>query len=147
MRSILSKFLTAEFLRFLVVGVISAAIEFSLLFLLKTYIDYRIANILAFIITNIFTFALTRRYVFTSSGNKLEEQKLFIVCLAGALAVNHVILWSLVEFVAMDMRIAKTIAIGVTVIWNFFTRKHIVFKNRELAAETSPAKGFSSKKF
>lgn len=147
MRSILSKFLTAEFLRFLVVGVISAAIEFSLLFLLKTYIDYRIANILAFIITNVFTFALTRRYVFTSSGNKFEEQKLFIVCLAGALAVNHVILWSLVEFVAMDMRIAKTIAIGVTVIWNFFTRKHIVFKNRELAAEASPAKGFPSKKF
>jgi putative flippase GtrA len=149
MKSVLSKFFTVEFFKFVIVGVISAAIEFSLLFLLTKYIDYRVANILAFIITNVFTFILTRRYVFTSSGNKAEEQKLFILCLGGALAVNHVILWSLVEYGSVDMRIAKIIAIAVTVIWNFVTRKNIVFRNREIAAEASPArtKDFPAKKF
>jgi putative flippase GtrA len=149
MKSILGKFFTIEFLKFVVVGVISAAIEFSLLFLLKKYIDYRAANIFAFVITNVFTFILTRRYVFTTTGNKAEEQKLFILCLVGALAVNHVVLWSLVEFGSVDMRLAKVTAIGITVIWNFLTRKHIVFRNREIAAETStaPAKDFPSKRF
>lgn len=147
MKAAFQKFFTTEFLRFLVVGVISAAIEFSLLFLLKRYIDYRAANILAFIITNIFTFALTRRYVFASSGNKREEQKLFVICLIGALAVNHFVFWSLVEFATIDMRIAKVIAIGVTVIWNFLTRKHIVFRCREVSTEPSPAKEFHRDKF
>ena len=149
MRSVLNKFLTAEFLRFMVVGVISAGIEFSLLFLFKQYVDYKIANILAFVVTNVITFSLTRRYVFTSSGNRAEEQKLFVICLGGALLVNHMVLWSLVEYVSLDMRLAKIIAIGVTVIWNFLTRKNIVFRNREttVVPEPSPAKDYSSKRF
>jgi putative flippase GtrA len=147
MKSVLNKFLTTEFLRFIVVGIISAAFEFSLLFLFKKYIDYRAANILAFIVTNILTFSLTRRYVFTSSGNRAEEQKLFVICLVGAMIVNHVVLWSLVEYVSLDMRMAKIIAIGVTVIWNFLTRKNIVFRNRNAVPEASPAKDYSSKRF
>jgi putative flippase GtrA len=149
MKSVLNKFLTAEFLRFMVVGVISAGIEFSLLFLFTMYIDYRFANILAFVVTNIFTFALTKRWVFTSSGNKVEEQKLFVICLGGALLVNHMVLWSLVEYVTLDMRVAKIIAIGVTVIWNFLTRKNIVFRDREtpVAPQPSPSKDFPLKRF
>ena len=147
MKAVLNKFLSFEILRFIIVGVISAGIEFSLLFLFKLYIDYRVANVLAFILTNIFTFALTKRYVFTSTGNKAEEQKLFILCLAGALVVNHVVLWSLVEYLSLDMRLAKMIAISTTVIWNFITRKHIVFRNRNVEPETSPAKEYSSENF
>jgi putative flippase GtrA len=149
MKSVLGKFLTTEFLRFMIVGVISAGIEFSLLFFFKQYIDYRIANIIAFIITNVITFTLTRRWVFTSSGNRAEEQKLFVFCLGGALLVNHVVLWSLVEYVSLDMRLAKVIAIGVTVIWNFLTRKNIVFRNREasVAPETAAAKEYPAKRF
>jgi putative flippase GtrA len=147
MKSVLNKLFTGEFLKFAIVGVISAAIEFSLLFLIKQYIDYRAANILAFIITNIFTFTLTRRYVFTSSGNKAEEQKLFIICLSGALLVNHVVLWSLVEFVSLSIGTAKVIAIGITVIWNFLTRKYIVFRNRQIIPEPAPAKEYPAKRF
>lgn len=146
MKWVIEKFFTAEILRFAIVGVISAAVEFSLLFLFKMYIDYRVANIAAFVITNIMTFTLTKRYVFTSSGNKAEEQRLFILCLGGALFVNHMILWSLVEYVSLDMRIAKVIAISVTVVWNFLTRKNIVFRNREVAAQASAVKEYSSKK-
>lgn len=149
MKSVLGKFFSAEFLRFIVVGIISAGVEFSLLFLFKQYIDYRIANVLAFVVTNVLTFSLTRRYVFTSSGNRAEEQRLFVICLAGALLVNHMVLWSLVEYVSLDMRLAKVIAIGVTVIWNFLTRKNIVFRNRvtETVPAPSPAKDFPAKRF
>jgi putative flippase GtrA len=148
MKLVLKKFLTAELMRFIVVGIVSAAIEFSLLFLFKLYIDYRLANILAFVVTNVITFTLTRRYVFTSNGNRAEEQKLFVICLGGALLVNHVVLWSLVEYVALDMRVAKLVAISVTVVWNYITRKNIVFRNRVNAIpEVTAVKDFPVKKF
>jgi putative flippase GtrA len=148
MKLVLKKFLTAELMRFIVVGIVSAAIEFSLLFLFKLYIDYRLANILAFVVTNVITFTLTRRYVFTSNGNRAEEQKLFVICLGGALLVNHVVLWSLVEYVALDMRVAKLVAISVTVVWNYITRKNIVFRNRVNAIpEVTAVKDFPAKKF
>jgi len=126
----------------MIVGIISAVIEYMLLFLFKTQMDYRIANVFAFVLTNIVTFYLSNRYVFvsTTKGNRRAELTLFIICLGGALAVNSLVLGVLVEFGHMDIKIAKAIAIAVTVIWNFFTRKHIVFRNRMITAERSSTK-------
>lgn len=138
MIKLFKKTITPEFQRFLVVGVISAIIEYALLFLFKIQMDYKIANIFAIVLTNIVTFYLSNRYVFnTGTGNKRVELTLFILCLCGALLVNQTVLSMLVDFGGMDIKIAKAIAIGVTVIWNFITRKHIVFRNREVTAEQS----------
>jgi len=121
-----------EFTRFVLVGGISAVLEYSLYFLFKSVLDYLVANVLAFALTNVATFILSRRYVFAPSGAKRsQEAALFFVCLMGALLVNQMVLWALVEFGTVDDKIAKAIAIAVTVIWNFFTRKHLVFRNRE----------------
>lgn len=127
------------------VGGVSALIEFSLLICSVEILllDYRIGNILAFAVTNIFTFLLTSRYVFPgSSSAKNTEALLFALCLIGGLFVNQVVLWMLVEFSSLDYKLAKGTAIGVTVVWNFYTRKHFVFKNRVIStnAATSNSK-------
>jgi putative flippase GtrA len=142
------KLLKAEFIKFVFVGGISAVIEFSLLILFveKLGIDYLIGNIVAFALTNIVTYVLSKRYVFnaTTSVNKAQEAGLFFLCLLGGLVVNQIVLWALVEFTSIDYRIAKVIAIAITVIWNFFTRKHLVFRNREVVAEQpAPATEYS----
>jgi putative flippase GtrA len=141
-KEFLKKTFTAEFIRFLIVGVLSAFIEYTLFFLFKAEINYLIANVLAFGLTNVVTFILSRRYVFGSSknNNKYYEATLFVICLVGALIVNQIVLWALVEFGAIEQGIAKAVAIAVTVVWNFFTRKHFVFRNREVAAERSSTK-------
>lgn len=141
MNELIKKTFTPEFIRFLVVGVISAGIEYALLFLFAMKMDYKVANIPAFILTNVVTFILSNRYVFTSTtrGNKRYELTLFVICLGGALAVNSAVLFLMKEVIVMDLSFAKAIAIAVTVIWNFVTRKHIVFRNREVAAEAAPA--------
>lgn len=134
----LQRLLKAEFAKFVVVGGISAILEYSLYFLFKTAVDYLIANVLAFALTNIVTFILSRRYVFGSSNNnRVAELALFVLCLGGALLVNQIVLWTSVEFMSVDDKIAKALAIAITVIWNFFTRKHIVFKNREVVTQTA----------
>jgi putative flippase GtrA len=133
----LNRLFKAEFARFVIVGGISAVLEYSLYFIFKTTVDYLFANILAFSLTNIVTYILTKRYVFNSANesNKVYQATLFTICLMGALLVNQLVLWALVEFVVIDDKIAKAIAIAITVIWNFFTRKHVVFKVREVAAQ------------
>ncbi|SKC56534.1 GtrA family protein [Ohtaekwangia koreensis] len=135
------KLLKAEFTKFVFVGGISAVIEFSLLILFveKLSIDYLFGNVFAFALTNIVTYILTKRFVFngTQSANKAQEAGLFFLCLLGGLVVNQIVLWAVVEFTAIDYRIAKVIAIAITVIWNFFTRKHLVFRNRAVVTQQS----------
>jgi putative flippase GtrA len=135
------KLLKAEFTKFVFVGGISAIIEFSLLILFveKLAIDYLFGNVFAFALTNIVTYILTKRFVFngTQSANKAQEAGLFFLCLLGGLVVNQIVLWAVVEFTLIDYRIAKVIAIAITVIWNFFTRKHLVFRNRAVVTQQS----------
>ena len=148
MMTIIKKILSGAFIKFAIVGGISAVIEYLLYFVFKTSLNYLVANVLAFGLTNILTFALSRKYVFASeNSNKTEEAKLYVVCLAGALCVNQVVLWGRVEFGTMDDKFAKAMAIAVTVFWNYFTRKHIVFKNREVVAQRSPSKNYPLKRF
>jgi len=149
MMTLVKKILNGAFFKFVIVGIISAITEYILYFLFKGVFNYLVANVVAFALTNVMTFALSRRFVFESSNqNKAEEAKLFAICLIGALCVNQIVLWSLVELSAMDDRIAKGLAIAITVIWNYFTRKHIVFKNREdVAPERSTVKNYRIRRF
>jgi putative flippase GtrA len=143
MKSLINKLISGEFFRFVLVGGLSALMEYALYFLFKSMVEYKTANIIAFACTNVVTYILTRRYVFTSGGDrKTQEAFLFVLCLAGALVVNQWVFIALVESASMDDRIAKVVAIAVTVIWNFFTRKHIVFKNRETVTQEARTKDF-----
>ena len=64
----ITRLLKTEFARFVIVGGISAVLEYSLYFLFKLILDYLIANVLAFGLTNIVTFILSKLYVFEPSG-------------------------------------------------------------------------------
>lgn len=135
------KLLKGEFFKFVLVGGVSAVIEFSLLILFveRFGIDYQVGNVAAFALTNIVTYILSKRFVFgAAAGASRLQAGLFFVCLMGGLLVNQAVLHGLVEFASFDYRIAKIIAIAVTVIWNFFTRKHLVFRNRTVAAHEAP---------
>ncbi len=149
MMTIVKRILNGAFIKFVIVGIISAITEYGLYFLFKGTFNYLVANVVAFAFTNVMTFALSRRFVFESANqNKAEEAKLFAICLVGALCVNQIVLWSLVELGSMDDRIAKGLAIAVTVLWNYFTRKHIVFRNREtVAPERSAVKNYRVRRF
>ena len=137
-QAVLRKLISPEFLKFALVGVISAVIEYSLYLSLKLWMDYLTANIVAFAITNIVTYILSKIYVFGSSdGNKVMEAVLFFLCLGGALLISQFTLWVLVDQIDLDDRIAKAIAMSIAIVWNFFTRKHIVFRHALTASKQS----------
>jgi putative flippase GtrA len=120
--------------RFLIVGFSSSLIEIGILVFLVERIQtsYLHANIIAFVVTNLLNYFLSRVWVFTSNNNKiLPEFFAFILFVSVGLAINQLCLWALVEYGELNYKISKVIAIGVTVGWNFLTRKHLVFKNKQ----------------
>jgi putative flippase GtrA len=122
-----------QFTRFLIVGFSSAAIEIGILVLLVERMEssYLYANIIAFVITNVLNYSLSRTWVFTSDNNKIvNEFFAFMIFVSVGLGINQLFLWLFVEFGGLNYKISKVIAIGLTVIWNFLTRKHFVFKNK-----------------
>jgi len=122
-----------QFGRFFLVGAVSAAIEMSILIGLVEYMSwgYLIANLIAFTITNLLNYVLSRMWVFTSDNNKIAAEfvKFMIFVLIGLL-INQLFLWAFVEFALIDYKISKMLAIGITIIWNFVTRKHLIFKSK-----------------
>jgi putative flippase GtrA len=130
-RGVLTRLLQHPLTRYVIVGGCSAALEISLLIGAVEYlhIQYLIANVFAFIITNILNYAASRLWVFERSGvRKRVELPVFVLFLGIGLAINQAALWFLVQKLLLDYRIAKVLSIGFVVVWNFFTRKHIVFK-------------------
>ncbi|MFN6087477.1 MAG: GtrA family protein [Cyclobacteriaceae bacterium] len=124
-----------QFGRFFLVGVISAAIEMSILIGLVEYVswDYLAANLIAFNITNLLNYVLSRMWVFTSDNNKIApEFKKFMIFVLIGLLINQFFLWVFVEFISLDYKTSKVLAIGITIVWNFVTRKHLIFKSADI---------------
>jgi putative flippase GtrA len=129
----ITRLLQHPLVKYVIVGSCSAALEVSLLIAAVEYlhIQYLIANVFAFIITNVLNYAASRLWVFERSGaRKRVELPVFAFFLGIGLAINQAALWFLVQKLFLDYRIAKVLSIGFVVIWNFFTRKHIVFKKK-----------------
>lgn len=123
-----------QFGRFLIVGCSSALIEIGILIMLveRMAASYLNANVIAFVITNLLNYSLSRIWVFTSDNNKvLSEFLTFILFVSVGLGINQLFLWVFVEYGQLDYKVSKVIAIAFTVIWNFLTRKHLVFKNKQ----------------
>ncbi|MCZ6901088.1 MAG: GtrA family protein [Bacteroidetes bacterium] len=120
-----------QFLRFLITGGLSAGIEFISLIALVEIIGlyYLYANIVAFVIANIFNYFLSRSWVF--KNGKFSVHKEFIAFFTFALMgllLNQFVLWFFVATFSINYKISKLFAICMVVFYNFATKKFIVFK-------------------
>jgi putative flippase GtrA len=124
-------FLDQIWFRFLVIGGFSAILEIVLLVLLVEWIGlgYLLSNSIAFLVVNMINFLLSKYWVFAAGTRKkgVEIGLFYFVVLIG-LALNQAVMFILVEFMSFDYKISKVAAILVTVIWNYFGKKNLVFK-------------------
>lgn len=118
------------FLKFAIAGVLSAVIELVLLIVLveKAKVNYLISNSIAFIITNMVNYLLSRFWVFGKSDKIISvEATLFFIVASMGLLINQIIMWYLTGTQNLDYRYSKMVAIVVVVAWNFTGRKFFVF--------------------
>ncbi|WP_281616070.1 GtrA family protein [Flammeovirga sp. SubArs3] len=119
-----------KFIKFGVVGFSGLFVDFGITYLVKDILKGHkyLANSLGFIFAATSNYILNRIWTFESNATDVGVQyiKFFSVSLVGLLFSNAII-WILHEKVKMNFYLAKVVAIGVVVIWNFFANLLFTF--------------------
>jgi putative flippase GtrA len=122
-----------KLVRYFFVGGAAAALDFLVFALLTkgVRIDWFWAGVASFVLATLLNYMLSVRFVFQSgarfSRRHHEVALVFLVSLIG-LAVNQAVLWVCIDNVRIEPLLAKVVGTGVVFFWNYFARRHFVFK-------------------
>lgn len=131
LKGLADKGLFKQIIRFIITGALSAGLEFFVYTSLITYLHfhYQYSNILAFIAANVLNYTLSRNWVFVKGRHSLSmEFVAFAIVAIVGLGLNILILWVMIDHIQIDYRIAKLFAIAIVVLWNFISKKRLVFQ-------------------
>lgn len=121
------KKLLAQFAKFGVVGVIAFVIDYGLMiFLTEVFnIPYLISTTVSFIVSVIFNYFASMRFVFKRKDDMSRRREfiIFVVLSVIGLIINDVFMWLMVDFLFVDYRISKIVVTFIVAVWNFVTRK------------------------
>jgi putative flippase GtrA len=122
---------TIQFIRFAVAGAISAAVEIGCLYALVKYaqLHYLLANTIAFLLANVVNYVFSRYWVYGQSKYVMKLEIAGFIATSGiGLLINQAILFLFYSKLGFKLILSKIVAIAITVVWNFFSKKHLVFK-------------------
>ena len=120
------KKLIAQFMKFGIVGVIAFVIDYGFMVLLTEVfgVPYLISTTVSFIISVIFNYFASMRFVFKRKDDmSRREFIIFVVLSVIGLVINDVFMWLMVDFLFIDYRISKIVVTFIVAVWNFVTRK------------------------
>ena len=119
--------LIEQIMKFGVVGAIAFVIDFGVMvFLTEMFgIDPVISATVSFIISVVFNYAASMRYVFShrEGMSRTREFIIFVVLSAIGLGINDLLIWAGTDLASFDYRLVKIFATAVVMVWNFVTRK------------------------
>jgi len=120
-----------QFARYLIVGGIAFLFDFLTLFFFTEIIilHYLISNILGFIVGLVINYSLSISWVFNKRtlGSKSAEFTVFAIIGIIGLALNELFLWIFTDAFGVYYLISKLIATLLVLIWNFVSRRFILF--------------------
>jgi len=126
--------LVSEATRYLLVAVVALATDFSTLVVLREWIGwhYLPSAAMAFTFGLLTNYFLSIAWVFSSRAirSPLLEFVLFTSIGLIGLVLTEVILWFGTDYLGMDYRLSKLIAVGSVFVWNFGARKLLLFRRR-----------------
>ncbi|MGH2101781.1 GtrA family protein [Aerococcus urinaeequi] len=120
--------LIQQIIKFGIVGVLAAVIDFGLLAILTEFlgIHYLLSAAISFTAATVFNYITSMKYVFDSryeKGQKHQELFIFIVLSLIGLGLNQVFMWFFVEIIVLHYIVAKVLATILVMAWNFISRK------------------------
>lgn len=126
-RSTLLRKISKQFAKFGIVGVIAFAIDYGTMLLLTEAfgIDYLISTTAGFIVSLIFNYFASMRFVFErrEGMSRHKEFIIFAVLSIIGLGLNDLLMFVSVDLLAIDYKIAKIVVTAIVSIYNFVTRK------------------------
>lgn len=139
--------LVMQFLKFMIVGGISFVVDFTVYGIMCNMfgIHYIISGVAGFFVSVVLNYMLSMKFVFVSQGNMSRDKEFVIFVI---LSLIGMVLNSLILFICIDMiymhwlwlnrlidieimnLIAKIVATGIVMVYNFVTRKIFMEKNK-----------------
>lgn len=121
-----------EFGRYLIAGSLTFAADFAVLFALTEGLamPYLVSNLFSVMVGIIVSYLFCIKWVFArrryATARSLEFSLFVLTCLAG-LALNELLLWLLVEGLALHYLVAKVWVAGAVFVFNFLLKKRFLF--------------------
>lgn len=119
-----------KLVKFSVVGGSGLIVDFGLTYLAKErlHINKYAANAIGFTVAASTNFFLNKRWTFDDNSSEILNQYtfFFIIALVG-LAMNQIILYVLHHYFRTNFYLAKLVATGLVVFWNFIMNYLITF--------------------
>ena len=138
------KIIGRQFSRFVVVGFINTAIDFFVLNVLSFLTGIEkgagaaVLSGVSFLVANLNSYILNKKWTFKehSAKNVARQFTKFFSVSLGGMAINIVIVGVLTTYIQPPfeidgkiwLNISKAVAVGISMFWNFFGYKFMVFK-------------------
>ena len=123
-----------QFFRYIFVGGASFVVDWALLQIIEGMgVAHLIAGIFSFIAGLCVNFALSKLLVFSQKGDKKQEAKefsVFGVIAVFGLAITEGLMWIFVDKMRIHLALAKIIAAGIVLFWNFFMKKLLLYRKK-----------------
>jgi putative flippase GtrA len=129
---LISSEFAVKFIRYVLVGFVGVAVDFSITYLFKEYVKVSkyIANSLGFCTAVVTNYFLNRYWTFGIRGEDVFIQfGTFVVVSLIGLSINNLIIYLLNEKLKINFYVSKIIAISVVVFWNFFVNYYYTFRS------------------
>ncbi len=120
--------LIGQLMKFGVVGIIATIVDFVVLtILIEAFsVHYLTSAAIGFIVSTLFNYIASMRYVFNSRFRPHEKRKeliIFILLSLVGLGLNQFFMWLFVEFFSIFYIFSKVLATVLVMAWNFVSRK------------------------
>lgn len=123
--------LVKQIIKFGIVGGLAFLIDYSILYILTEFfgIYYLYSSIISFIVSVIFNYILSIKWVFdVSKKQTIKEFSTFIILSIIGLIINQVIMYIMVEKANIWYMFSKIVSTIIVMVYNFITRKIFIEK-------------------
>ena len=117
-------------LRFVLVGAVTASLDYATLYLLTSRLGrgYLLSAAVGFMLGSTCNYLISVKWVFVPGKFRKEiEFSFFIFATAVGLVLNQLTMWSFVSVLGISYLYAKVVSIAVVTVWNFVSKKRLVF--------------------
>jgi len=118
-------------IRFGLVGLLNTGVGLGTIYLLQNGLewDYRIANIIGYVVGIIVSFTLNRAWTFKSRDTRLARQGVLFLLVAGTCwALQFLALIIMVEMLGISKELAQPLGMVVYTAFNYLGNRLIVFR-------------------
>lgn len=119
-----------KFKRYVIVGLLSFAIEYGLYTLLFAVlnVNYLLSNMLVYSVTFWFNFLLNRCWSFNARNNLKHQLILYGILFIFNFTVTNVMIYVFSDILGIYPLISKVLIMFAVVSWNFIIYKRVIYK-------------------